>query len=141
MNGTATAPTLRNEAEVMALFEANTSLAHWQARRYARVEEFDDLLQCALLGLWLSCKTWDPAKTKLSVWAKFHMRNQIHTYLRQAGRLRGSGGGKVLPRLASLDAANVVEKARGKKIHYRIEPFKKVYDEENNATGILKINE
>ena len=95
---------MRTESEVLDLFLTNRGLAYWFADKYRHVEEFDDLFQCASIGLWQACQSWDPTISKLSWHATIQMRNEIQKYLRLAGRIRGTSCGKIVRRHISLDA-------------------------------------
>ena len=89
--------------EANALFNANTKLAGWYASKYRGLDQYEDLHQVALMGLWKACQTWNPAIAKLSVHAKFQMRSAMQAHLRRCGVMRGSGNGHPVQRTVQLN--------------------------------------
>ncbi len=61
------------------LFRENQALAPWMARRFLGTGlDYDDLLQCALLGLHIAATKYDPERgAKFSTVAYWYMRSEI----------------------------------------------------------------
>ena len=51
--------------------------------------EYEDILQCAFIGLWRSIKNYDPTIASLSTYAYYKIKQEIWHYIRYEYKLRG----------------------------------------------------
>ena len=73
----------KTEEEIMDFFTANMPLFYKIASEYKGAEEFDDLVQLAMIGFMKGLQTFDPEKgTKFTTYCYKCAKNEINMYIR-----------------------------------------------------------
>lgn len=76
----------KTEAEIMDFLSENMSLFYKIASEYRGLEEFDDLVQLALIGFTKGLKTFNPKRgVKFTTYGYKCAKNEINMYLRSLG--------------------------------------------------------
>lgn len=90
------------------LFRDNLALATWAAQRFAWSGlDFDDLRQCALLGLYRASRKYEPGRgARFSTVAAWYMFSAIHAEIAATRSVVRVPARRPLPSVVSLDAGD-----------------------------------